>query len=170
MPAIVFSQTHCGKGEVDYFSCQIVGNEKVVSICGSVADSDNNADSWLQYRFGRIGKIELKYPAEKKNSVSKFEGNWFNRYNVVDLRFINGQAIYNVALNDRYGGDGEAPARKSASGEVNVEVGKLKPISLACKHANARKYYRLFTDLAAELRQRNGATDIVYEFHKNASK
>jgi hypothetical protein len=69
--------TLCKQGETTYFSCQLKGS-RVVSVCGSgaVEASENQAHraSWLQYRIGTPKALELVFPKQKENSVSKFEG------------------------------------------------------------------------------------------------
>ena len=87
----------------------------------------------MQYRFGKMGAIELAYPAEKQGSIPKFEGNWFNRYNQVDLRFTIGKALYGVALNETYSGADDRK-RSRPSGSVNVSYRNTQRAS----HAAAR--------------------------------
>lgn len=50
--------TLCQPHEEVYFSCPIDG--KVLSVCASGNISPDNG--YVQYRFGRIGSIELEYP------------------------------------------------------------------------------------------------------------
>lgn len=45
----------CDRDEVRYFSCQTVRG-KAVSLCG-------RGDRFVQYRFGKRGKIELRFPS-----------------------------------------------------------------------------------------------------------
>ena len=52
-------------------------------MCGNITNGEINDGSWLQYRFGKAGSIELTYPKEKTGSFSKFEGYYFNRYGVI---------------------------------------------------------------------------------------
>lgn len=69
--------TLCSLHEEVYFSCLIGG--RVMSVCASGNISPNNG--YVQYRFGRIGKIELEfpekpYPPRKSFSISDIsEGN-----------------------------------------------------------------------------------------------
>ncbi len=57
------SATHCTDSELTVFSCELK-NKKTVSVCAS---NDVSSDSgYLQYRFGKIGKVELSIPAKKK--------------------------------------------------------------------------------------------------------
>jgi hypothetical protein len=152
-----FSQTLCLKNETDFFSCTTT-NKKLISICGEMSSNDSSSD-WLQYRFGRQGHVELIYPESRIGSTSKFEGNTFNRYSVVDLRFINGQYAYSVSLYGPYDGN-EAAVRSSASAGVDIKLKSKKRASISCATVDSRKYYDVFENLNNELRFRNGDTDI----------
>ena len=169
LPCVSVSQTLCRPGEKDYFSCRTTTSGKIVSVCGNIASGRIDEDSWLQYRFGKIGAIELAYPAEMRGSIPKFEGNWFNRLNVVDLRFTNGKALYSVALNETYGG-AEAQKRDRPSGGVHVNLGKTRVVNTFCQRVNARKYYGIFGDLNSSLRAYNGETDFLYRYYNSESK
>lgn len=123
VPSIAISQTHCAKDEVDYFSCATSVSNKVVSVCGNTAvgfGEDISDNSWIQYRFGRIGHIELTYPKDKQGSIKKFEGNHFSKYLAASLSFINEDALFIV-------GDGE----KWSGLEVSLSNGKR--ITMRCR-------------------------------------
>lgn len=167
-PSLSWAQTLCRTGEIDYFSCQTTANQKIVSVCGNILDGEINSESWLQYRFGNDGAIELSYPQKASRSVEKFEGNYFDRYNVVDLRFINGRTLYSVEFNYAYNGD-EAQRRDQPSGGITVHIGKSKRVSIPCKRVNALKYFRLFSDLNASIRTHNGETDILHHYFNHVS-
>lgn len=169
LPCVCISQTLCRQGEIDYFSCETTASQKIVSVCGNIADGKIDSDSWLQYRFGKKDAIELSYPAKISDSIEKFEGNYFSRYNVVDLRFISERTLYGVELNHTYAGE-EDQQRSKPSGGVTVELGKNRHVSIACTKVDARKYFRLFSDLNTLLRSHNGETDFLYHFHNHVSK
>ena len=63
----------CAPKETAYFSCQ-AQNGKTISLCGDsrVTDPKGPDDSWLQYRYGRAGAIELAYPNSRKDSLARF--------------------------------------------------------------------------------------------------
>jgi len=166
-PSVAASQTLCRTGEIDYFSCETVAG-KSVSVCGNIADGEISGDSWLQYRFGKIGAIELTYPTEKQGSVKKFEGNYFNRYGVVDLRFVSGRTLYGVELSETYGGD-DAQPRSHPSGDVTVIVGKTKHVSIGCRKIDAPKYFDIYSRLNISLRAHNGETDFLFHFYNHVS-
>lgn len=167
-PCVGLSQTLCRAGEVDYFSCE-TASQKIVSVCGNIANGEINNESWLQYRFGKKGAIELLYPPKTTGSVAKFEGNYFGRYNVVDLRFISGRTLYGVELNHTYSGD-EAEQRGKPSAGITVHVDKSKHVSIECRTVNASKYYPIFSDLNTLIRAHNGETDFLYHFYNHVSK
>ena len=168
-PCVGLSQTLCRAEEIDYFSCETTANQKIVSVCGNITDGEITGESWLQYRFGKKGAIELLYPSKASGSVEKFEGNYFGRYNVIDLRFMSGKALYGVELNHTYDGD-EAQQRDQPSGGITVHLGKTKHVSIDCKKVNASKYFRLFSDLNTSLRSHNGETDFLHHFYNHVSK
>jgi len=70
--------THCELGETDYFSCRIKGTNKVASLCGSAifeADSgERSRNAWLEYRFGRLSRIEFRFPSTRTASLESFVG------------------------------------------------------------------------------------------------
>lgn len=167
-PSIGLAQTLCRLGEIDYFSCK-VAHEKIVSVCGNIANGEVMEDSWLQYRFGKVGAIELTYPKERQASARKFEGNYFSRYNVIDLRFINESTLYGVDLNNTYRG-GDAKNRHRPTGGVSVQVEKAKGIRIECQKADTGKYFEIFSLLNSTLRNYNGETDFLHQFHNRASR
>ena len=168
LPSVTLSQTLCRKGEVDYFSCK-TSSEKLISVCGNITNDEINDSSWLQYRFGKTGEIELTYPKEKENSISKFEGNYFNKYDVVDLRFINGNTLYSVDLNGPYSGD-DSTNRTEYTGGVSVQIGKTKRVNFFCRKIDGLKYFSIFSGLNVSLRNYSGETDFLYNFHKLVAK
>jgi len=168
LPSVTLSQTHCRKGEIDYFSCK-TSSEKIISVCGNITNGEISDSSWLQYRFGKVSAIELTFPKEKAGSVSKFEGNYFNKYGAIDLRFINGNTLYGVDINGPYSGD-DATKRTDYSGGVSAEIGKTKRVNIYCTKIDGRKYFGIFSDLNASLRYYSGETDFLYNFHNQVAK
>ena len=164
------SETLCNKGEINYFSCQTKVDRKIISICGNIENFEINDDSWLQYRFGKPRAVELVYPQEKIGSISKFEGNNFSKYNVVDLRFINKKTLYSVSIDAPYSGEG-ANQRSRFSGGVSVEITKYKPVNIYCGNSKVvQRYYDKFSRLIDSLRDKNGETDMLFHFYNHVSK
>ncbi len=62
--------THCLPQEQVIFSCAIVKSAKVLSLCASPVLG--KAQGSLAYRFGRIGKVELQFPASPQASLQQF--------------------------------------------------------------------------------------------------
>lgn len=59
------SDTLCNKGEKDLFLC--FSNQKTVSFCMAKLD-DNTVE--LEYRYGRVGSVEMIYPLKDGDSFS----------------------------------------------------------------------------------------------------
>lgn len=169
IPPIAMSQTLCKKDEIDYFSCRVAQGKKIISICGNITNGEINDDSWLQYRFGKVGAIELTYPKKRQNSALKFEGNYFNKYSVIDLRFINENTLYGVSLNGPYSGD-DATKRKGYSGGVSAELGKNERSTIHCAKVDGHQYFDIFSGINDSIRNHNGETDFFYHFHNRVAK
>ncbi len=77
------ARSHCAADEEVLFSCR--AGAKVLSFCASKS-SEVTPPTWIQYRFGRLGKAELVYPAKKVSPVGHFQyssehgGRWVNVY------------------------------------------------------------------------------------------
>jgi len=169
IPSVAMSQTLCQKDEIDYFSCRVTRGEKIISVCSNITNGEITDDSWLQYRFGKMGAIELTYPKKRQDSVLKFEGNYFNKYSVIDLRFINGNTLYGVDLNGPYSGD-DATKRKTYSGGVSAESGKNGRVTIQCAKVDGQKYFDIFSGINNSIRNHNGETDFLYRFHNRVAK
>jgi hypothetical protein len=100
--------SHCAASETVIFSCRIKGSPKVLSLCGS--KNLTKDVGYLQYRFGRPGKVELQFPEEKQNSQAQFLFEHYFRAQVdrTAVKFKNGG--YEYSIYDAYEGE-EAPAR-----------------------------------------------------------
>jgi hypothetical protein len=156
--------TLCGKEETDYLSCPTGGGKKTLSVCGNVGE---DGGGWLQYRFGKPGKIELAFPQEKRDSLSKFEGNFFNPREqpreTSELRFVSGKALYSVSL-DRDGSD------HTYHGAVDVMLGKTKRVAIACDAVDGLRYFEAFRELNGRLAQPDGKTDMLQRFVRDAAR
>lgn len=94
------TSTHCLPEELVIFSCSV--GKKVVSICAS--DTLGPASGTAQYRFGALGKVELKIPAQPQHPTT------FSRLGVMrgpawadtHIRVANGEYAYTV-----YEGEGK---------------------------------------------------------------
>lgn len=168
LPSIALSQTLCRKGEIDYFSCA-TDSRKIISVCGNITNDGIGDGNWLQYRFGTARVIELTYPSKKSGSASKFEGNYFNKYGVIDLRFIRGETLYGIDLNGPYSGE-DTKERAGYTGGVSIEFAQSQRVNKHCKKINGEKYFEAFSHLNVLLNDYNGETDILYKFRNKAVK
>lgn len=149
------AQTLCRPGETDHFSCPARGG-KIISVCSNIADGRIDDGSWLQYRFGKPGKPELVFPAEKKDSLSRFAGHYFDPREqtmaTADLRFLHGRALYGVELTRFHpGGDGVQAPR--FTGGATVMLGKAGRIAIPCDKVDGRRYFDAFRQLNFALDQ-----------------
>ena len=62
--------SHCTPDEENLFSCRI--GRKTLSFCTPKTVDDLHAPAWIQYRFGRIGALELVFPAARTSPVANF--------------------------------------------------------------------------------------------------
>ncbi len=62
--------TLCQTDERVIFSCLVKSGNRLVSLCGSKVLTDKSG--YLQYRFGRGGRIELEFPGERQGSQQMF--------------------------------------------------------------------------------------------------
>ena len=146
-----FAQTLCRKGETDHLSCPTNGGKKILSVCSNIKEGVGVAeDSWVQYRFGSPGKIELAFPKEKKGSLARFRGYYFSPHgqstSVSDLRFTSGRVAYSVDLNRFYESDeGPGPALYGAG--VDAELGKNRRVAIQCDRVDGPRYFDTFREL-----------------------
>lgn len=166
VPLVASAQTHCAKGEIDYFSCPVSTHGKVMSVCGNIGEADDiSASSWVQYRFGRIGRVELAYPAEKHGSPKKFEGNDFVRFDDKLLLFVNGKTLYEIGVSpEQEWHDGEETVHTMQSAGVTVFRDKKRHFSFECGSVDIEKFHSRFGNLVRRLREHNGNTDFKARF------
>ena len=144
-PPQVLAQSHCDKKEIDYFSCEVKGTEKLLSVCGSslVAGS---GPPWLQYRFGFAGKPEMVYPLLKARSFEKFAIVHFHPsmedHDVLALRFESGAAKYEVGLSQY----SNRPKRERLVGGVSVAIDK-RSSNFTCRQPIESRYLVRFHSL-----------------------
>lgn len=114
--ALAGAPSHCITLEQVIYSCKIKNSQKVVSLCAS---KDLSAKSgYLQYRFGHLGKVELEFPDERKNSQTQFRYAHYFRFQIdrTEVSFKN--AGYEYALYSYYDGE-EKPPKSEAGVRVN---------------------------------------------------
>ena len=104
------AEGHCAVSEKVVFSCAV--GKKIVSVCSSSAG--------IQYRYGAIGALELKYPAVKPTLYDGvlYQGNLaFSAGGAEYARFINNDYEYIV-----YSGQGQGWEQ---DGLMVVKAGKV---------------------------------------------
>ncbi len=82
----------CNTNESIIFNCNIKNSIKSLSVCSS--QNLSNKSGYIQYRFGRIGAIELEYPTEKEASRSSFLFATYTRFQVSEISL--GFSINNI--------------------------------------------------------------------------
>jgi hypothetical protein len=95
--------TLCQEDEQVVFSCPVKDGSKIVSLCG--AKHLTAQDGYLQYRFGRAGRVELEFPAQRQNTQSLFRYAHYFRYQVERLAVSFDTQGYTYTLFDAYEGD-----------------------------------------------------------------
>ena len=122
----------CEPGEAVQFSCPM-GRGRTLSVCGQPPAA-------LQYRFGKPGQIELRYPADAAQGPQLFLFAQYMRYQVdrIALHFTNEGTDYEV-FDEREDGKRSAGVRVSNGGDgretalpcrgpVTSRLGALKPL------------------------------------------
>jgi len=90
MAATAGAASHCIAGERTLWSCSAKG--KVYELCAS---ADLSKDSgYIQYRAGRLGRIEFIFPEERRHPRGRFRFRPYARD--AGLQFINGQYEYEL--------------------------------------------------------------------------
>jgi hypothetical protein len=91
------AQGLCRADETCYFSCQIRGSAKLLSLCGKDL-GEPRGSGYLQYRFGRRSRPELVFPGETEGSAAVFLFSDYMRAGVSrsEVRFVSAGAEYTV--------------------------------------------------------------------------
>jgi hypothetical protein len=165
------AQTLCREDETDHFSCTAMGSKKIISICSNIGQGHIEDDSWLQYRFGQPGKIELAFPQEKQGSLAKFEGHYFNPreqpMEIADLRFAAPGALYGVSLERDSSKKGE---EGRYTGGVDVNLSRTKRVAIHCGKVDGARYFDSFVELNRTLPQSDSKTDMLQRFYREAAR
>ncbi|HEX8097265.1 MAG TPA: hypothetical protein VF507_04490 [Pyrinomonadaceae bacterium] len=90
----------CAADETVVFSCTTKGAGKLVSLCGSKQLDEKRG--YVQYRFGRPGKVEMEFPRTREKTQSAFRLTRYTRPLVtyLALRFESGGYLYSIHQND----------------------------------------------------------------------
>jgi hypothetical protein len=104
-PASAVEPSHCAAPDKTWFNAKVTGSAKVVSICGSASLAEPT--SWLEYRFGKIGHIELSFPQSRSGSLSDFTLRRYTRPRTTYLKFEFDNGGYNYAILEEFNADYE---------------------------------------------------------------
>ncbi len=128
----------CNTDEKIIFSCTIKENAKTVSLCSSRELTKERG--YLQYRFGRPGKIELEFPKSREKTQQSFKYSHYFRAQVdlTEISFTSNNYQYSVFSD--YNGE-ERPAR-SVQG-VTVTAPDGKEVTLTCRGRAKADYSNL---------------------------
>jgi len=110
------SQTTLCRGEEQiFFSCPVAASAKIVSHCG--AKIIDTRRSYVQYRFGRVGALELQYPRERANTQRAFRYAHYFRSKMDRTEIIFDNQDFRYVVFDYYEGDAR-PGIKEAGVRV----------------------------------------------------
>lgn len=123
----------CASDEKTIWSCE-TATRKIVSICGS--KQLDKQRGYLQYRFGRPGRVELEYPRARENTQMAFAYFRYTRPLVtyLGLRFKINEYDYEVYDNSNEeegaGGGSEAGVTVTPAGNTakTVDYRCRKPV------------------------------------------
>lgn len=116
----------CAAEEFDMFNCAISGSGKLLSICASKSSELERGRGYVQYRFGRPGRVELEFPRERRGSTRAFTLTYdessdpagpVRRSASGALTFLSGGYRYTVRETFRMG---ERPEEAEKNGWVEV--------------------------------------------------
>jgi hypothetical protein len=121
----------CTRNERVVWSCETLKERKLASVCGS-KDLDETR-GYVQYRFGRVGQVEMEFPRERANTQAAFKYSRYTRPLVTYLRleFVNDGFAYAISDDDN---SEEKPARRDASIKVTPPAGPgARETTLRCR-------------------------------------
>lgn len=119
----------CSSSERIYFSCVTKPGHRLLSLCGS--HSMTKTSGYLQYRFGRSGKVELEYPSKRDASTERFRYYHYSRYRIDRQGVVFDHGGYRYAVFHHY--EGDTPPEQVIAG-VDVSRGVDGPTvrEIAC--------------------------------------
>lgn len=134
--------TLCDAGEQVVFSCGLRSPAKYVSLCASKKLTRD--EGYIQYRFGRPGRVELEFPRNRVGSQKQFryEHVFRAQFDQTEISFEQGGFSY--TLFDYYDGE-QKPARRGAGVRVRAAGGNAAEITMRCG-SRATAHYGDLTD------------------------
>lgn len=122
--------TLCQQTEQVVFSCSMKKTAKILSICTSKKIDAKNG--YVQYRFGFPGKVELEFPAERKDTQSAFAYSRYTRplVTLLTLEFQSNGYKYSVHQDSNAE---EKPPVNSSYLNVTTPDANAKEIEMTCR-------------------------------------
>jgi hypothetical protein len=116
---IVKSKSLCQANEQTIWSCATV-KDKIASVCASKDLAEDKG--YVQYRFGVLGKIELEFPKDRKDSQKAFKYSRYTRplVTMLSLKFENNGVFYEIHDDDN--NEEKPPVRAASIDVANVSV------------------------------------------------
>lgn len=137
----------CTQGEQVLWSCVTLRGGKLASLCGSRELDETRG--YVQYRFGRAGRVELEFPRERLRTQSAFRYSRYTRPLVTYLKveFTNDGFTYTIRDDSN---SEEKPARRDASITVKPAGESAKESVLGCRLPIAGSLMKLETVVPRE--------------------
>ena len=101
----------CRNEEQIIFSCAVARSPRIVSICGSKLLDHRNG--YLQYRFGRVGAVELQFPRDRANTQIAFRYAHYFRAQVDRTEITFHNQNYTYVLFSYYENDINPPIKEA---------------------------------------------------------
>jgi hypothetical protein len=102
---------HCAADETAWFNATVTLSTEVVSICGSNGlDGD---DAWLDYRYGNLGGVELKWPQQTQGSSQAFVFRRYTRARETYLKLHFAAGGYDYSILEDFNADAEPQSSAS---------------------------------------------------------
>jgi hypothetical protein len=121
----------CARDEEVIFSCTISGSGKLLSLCGSRGLDAQSG--YVQYRFGRAGRLELEFPQAREKTQSAFRYTRYTRPLVtyLVLRFESNGYLYSIHQNDN--AEERPPVREASVTVTPLQSSNPKTTELRCR-------------------------------------
>ena len=132
----------CRGDEQIFFTCSVARSTKNISLCGS--KSLDHRRGYLQYRYGKLGDIELQFPAARANTQLVFRYARYSRAQVNRTEISFDNQGYRYTIYDYYEGDAK-PVIVTAGVRVGKYGARAPEIELLCLGSPVRKLGRLET-------------------------
>ncbi len=132
------SESLCSKEEQIIWSCTTKKN-KIASVCASKKLKTDQG--YVQYRFGKPGRVELELPKAKEGSIGYFRYSRYTRplVTMLQLTFENDGYTYQIHNDDN---SEEKPPIRSSMIEI-IKSGSDKNSSIVCRNPSTGSLMKL---------------------------